>query len=163
MPYKMRTEGMEELSGMLREMGESAESVASMALYDGAGIMADEIKKGAEGIKTAPFKYAGPGRTRMPSPEEKAVVLSAEGMGISRFKKDGDGVETSVGYASAGYAEMAGKTVPIPLIANSINSGTSFMQKQPFIRKAVNSGGKKAMRAMTDKVESEWEKMTKGT
>lgn len=163
MPYKMRTEGMEELGNMLRTMGESAESVASMALYDGAGIMADEIKKSAEGIKTAPFKYAGPGQTRQPSPEEKEVVLSANGMGISRFKKDGDGVETSVGYARAGYAELEGKTVPIPLIANAINSGTSFMQKQPFFQKAVNTGGKKATKAMTDKAEAELEKITKET
>ena len=25
---------------------------------------------------------------------------------------------------------------PVPLIANAINSGTSFMKKQPFLRKA---------------------------
>ena len=27
----------------------------------------------------------------------------------------------------------------VPLIANAINSGTSFMQKQPFMRKAFSS------------------------
>lgn len=163
MPYKMRTEGMEELGEMLRTLGESAESVASMGLFDGAGIMADEIKKGAEGIKTAPFKYAGPGETRLPSPEEKAAVMRAEGIGISKFKKSGDGVDTSVGYSRAGYTKMVGKTVPIPLIANAINSGTSFMQKQPFFRQAVSSGGKKATKAITEKVESEWEKFMKET
>ena len=162
MPYKMRTEGMEELSEMLRALGESAESVASMALFEGAGVMAEEIKKSAEGIRTVEFEYAGPGEYRLPSPEEKAIILSVEGKGIARFRKDGDRVDTSVGYARAGYAELAGKTVPIPLIVNSINSGTSFMQKQPFMREAVNKGGKKAEKAMTDKVEAEWEKKMKG-
>lgn len=157
MAYRMKTEGLDELGEMLRRLGEKAEGAASQALYEGAGIMADEIKKGAESIKTAPFKYAGPGESRKPSPEEKAVVLSAKGMGISRFKKTGDGVETSVGYARAGYAELAGKTVPIPLIANAINSGTSFMEKQPFVRKAVSTGGKRAEAAMKQKIEERLE------
>lgn len=157
MAYRMRTEGLDELGEMLRRLGENAEGAASQALYEGAGIMADEIKKGAESIKTAPFKYAGPGESRKPSPEEKAIVLGANGMGISRFKKTGDGVETSVGYARAGYAELAGKTVPIPLIANAINSGTSFMEKQPFVRKAVSTGGKRAEAAMKQKIEERLE------
>ena len=163
MPYKVRTEGMEELGAMLRGLGEKAESVASMALFEGAAVMADEIKKAAEGIKTAPFKYAGAGQTRLPSPEEKAAILGVEGKGISKFRKDGDGVNTSIGYARAGYAEVAGKTRPIPLIVNSINSGTSFMQKQPFMREAVNKGSKKAEKAMREKIEAEWEKITKET
>jgi hypothetical protein len=62
-----------------------------------------------------------------------------------------------VGFRSAGYADLNGKTKPIPLIVNSINSGTSFMKKQPFIRKAANSGGKKAMAAMESVIEAEFE------
>ena len=50
---------------------------------------------------------------------------------------------------------------PIGVIANSINSGTSFMQKQPFVRKAASSGGKKAMAAMKEAIEKELEALTK--
>ena len=159
MPYKVSTEGMEELGEMLRALGESAESVAASALYEGAGVMANEIKSGAESIRTEPFKFAPPGDHRLPSPEEKEIVLSAEGSGIAKFQKDGDGVQTSVGYGRAGYAELAGKTVPIPLIANSINSGTSFMFKQPFMRKAASTGGKKAIKVITEKIETEWQRI----
>ena len=162
MAVTMKTEGVEEISRMLNQLGEKAQAVASKALYDGAGIMAKEIANRVHGIDTAPFKYASGGETRMPSPEEKAVVESAGAVGIAKFDKNGSEVQTSVGYSRSGYAMMVGKRVPIPLIANSINSGTSFMQKQPFIRKAVAGGGPKASEAMRGKIEEEIGKITKG-
>ncbi len=57
---------------------------------------------------------------------------------MAKFRKTGVSVQTSVGYQNAGYASLNGKTKPVPLIANAINSGTSFMQKQPFMRKAFS-------------------------
>ena len=56
---------------------------------------------------------------------------------------------------------LNGKKKPIPVIVNSINSGTSFMNKQPFVRKAANNGGKKAMEAMKKVIETEFEALTK--
>jgi hypothetical protein len=159
MPYEMKVDGMAEISDMLEKMAEQAQGVASQAVYVGAGIMAEEIRKGAEGIKTAPFKYAKEG-TRLPSPEEKAIVVAA-GAGIAKFDKNGTEVSTSVGYRASGYAELNGKKKPIPLIVNSINSGTSFMSKQPFVRKAARTGGTKAMAAMRDKIENAFEEMIK--
>lgn len=158
MAYQLKVDGMAELSETLSKMEQQAPAVAAQALFEGAGVMADEIRKGAEAIKTEPFKYAKPGEYRLPSPEEKQIILDA-GAGIAKFNKNGTEVDTSVGFQSSGYAELEGKTRPIPLIVNSINSGTSFMKKQPFIRKAKNTGGKKAISKMTQKIESEWEKL----
>ena len=152
MPYTVKTEGMEELDRMLRALGEKAEGIASGALYEGAGIMADEINKGAKTIKTAPFKYAAGGQMRLPSPEEKAAVLSGDGAGIARFKNTGRSITTSIGFGRSGYANVNGKRKPIPLIVNSINSGTSFMKKQPFVRKAVRNARKQASEAITQTI-----------
>lgn len=160
MAYQLQIDGMAEISELLERMDSEATKVASKALYKGAGIMSEEIKKGAEGTKTAPFKYASGGDRRMPSPEEKEIVLQA-GAGIAKFDKNGAEVDTSVGYKASGYAVLNGKTKPIPLIVNSINSGTSFMQKQPFIRKAARTGGTKAMEAMKQVIETEFEAMKK--
>lgn len=159
MPYEMKVDGMVEISELLEKMEQQAPGVASQALYDGAGIMAEEIRKSAESIRTAPFQYAREG-TRLPSPEEKEIVLAA-GAGIAKFNKNGTEVDTSVGYSSSGYAELNGKVKPVPLIVNAINSGTSFMQKQPFVRKAKNSGSTKAMTAMKARIEEAFEAMTK--
>jgi len=160
MPYYMKVDGMEELSTLLTEMGEKAAGVAARALYEGAGLMRDEVAKSAGTIRTAPFRYASNGDTRLPSPEEKAIVEAAA-VGIAKFDKDGADVNTSVGFRNAGYAQLAGKTVPIPKIVNAINSGTSFMNKQPFVRKAAKSGGTKAMKAMKDAIQADFDAMIK--
>lgn len=160
MAWEMKVDGMAELSNLLSQMEEKAPSVAASALYEGAGIMSDAIVKGAKSIRTAPFKFVPEGHERLPSPEEKAAVVDA-GAGIARFDKNGTEVNTSVGYANTGYTEIKGRRKPIPLIANSINSGTSFMKKQPFVRKAANSGGKKAIAAMTASIEEAFGAMTK--
>lgn len=160
MPYKMQTEGVEKIEQMLKTLGTNAEKAAAKGLFNGAGIMQNEIEKGAEAIKTEPFWYATNGKTRLPSPEEKAVMMAKGGPGIAKFRKDGYNVDTAVGYSNAGYAMMKGKKVPIPLIVNAVNSGTSFMQKQPFIRKAVSTGQKKASDAISQTIEDQIKAMT---
>ena len=162
MPYTMKVEGMEEISEMLTKLEGDAEAVAALGLYDGAGIMADTIKSSAGSIREAPFKWASTrrGETRLPSPEEKEIVMNAEA-GIAKFDKNGSEVDTSVGYRNAGYAVLKNKTVPVPVIVNAINSGTSFMRKQPFFRKAVSKGSKAAEAAITAKIEEVLGNITK--
>ena len=155
----MKVDGMAEISEMLSKMEKQAPAIAAQALYEGAGIMADEVKKGAEAIRTAPFQYAREG-VRLPSPEEKEIVMKAAA-GIAKFNKGADSVDTSVGYRNAGYAMLGDKQKPIPQIVNAINSGTSFMQKQPFVRKAASQGAPKAIRAMKAKIEEAFEAITK--
>lgn len=157
MAYQLQVDGMAEISEMLDKMAEAAPAAASRALYEGAGMMADELRKGAESIRTEPFKYAPPGDTRLPSPEEKDAVVQAA-IGIAKFGKHGTEVDTSVGFRNSGYVEIAGKKRPIPAIANSINSGTSFMKKQPFFRKAARSGAPKAMEKMRESIDDTYAK-----
>ena len=189
MAYRFQSEGISELMKQFNAMEGQAMFVASQALYDGAAVMAKEIDRQARSIKTAPFKYAKTGEMRLPSPEEKQMLLESGAMGIARFRKRLGAVDTSVGYNSAGYAAVkwnhmsskartnyknatfkgrditASSTLkhlrdqggsqkygisasigkgaqnmkPIGVVANSINSGTSFMQKQPFMRKALKA------------------------
>lgn len=154
----VKTEGMAEISKMLGELEQEAEAAASAALYEGAGTMADEILRTAEAIRTEPFRYAVFG-TRLPSPEEKAAVTGG-GVGIAKFEKNGTEVNTSIGYGNAGYANTFGRQKAVAQIANAINSGTSFMQKQPFIRKAESRGKAAAERRMTEAIEERINKIT---
>lgn len=154
MPYEMKVDGMAEISKQLEALDKGAPAAAAQALYKGAGIMAAEINQGAGQIKTAPFKYAGSGQTRLPSPEEKEIVEKAAA-GIAKFDKEGGSVDTSVGFRNAGYADLNGKTVPIPKIVNAINSGTSFMNKQPFVRKAAKAATPKVLAAMQERIDAE--------
>lgn len=161
MPMTMQVEGLDDLMTRLKKLGDNAGRAAASGLYSGAGVMADEIKGAAGKIRTAPFHYAV-FIQREVSPEEKAVVQ--KGIGISRFDFTGDGLNTSVGYGRAsGYAMMAGRRKPIPQIANAINSGTSFMRKQPYVREAAVAGSGKATEAIVKKIEGKINEMTGGT
>ena len=57
MGYELKVDGMAELSELLNQMEEAAPGVAAGALYEGAGVVADALNKGAESIKTEPFHY----------------------------------------------------------------------------------------------------------
>ena len=156
MAYTVKSEGLDALGELIEKMAERAPAVAAKALYEGAGVMAKEIAAGAKSIRTETFRYASVarGETRQPSPEEKAAVEGA--VGIAKFEMNGAEVQTSIGYGNAGYAEIKGKRIAVAKIANAINSGTSFMQKQPFVRKTANSGKGKAVEAMKAILEEEY-------
>lgn len=170
MPYYIKTEGMDELIQKLEKAGDRALGVGARALYKGAGVVADAISSGARSIATEPFKYAGGGTKRKPSPEEKAVLNAAGAAGIAKFDKNGLSVNTAVGYNRSGYAQVnwnhmsnkartkykikgGGNAKPVAVIANAINSGTSFMEKQPFIRKAITKSKGAAQSAMEATIE----------
>lgn len=140
MAFKFEVTGIDELINEMSKLPDKGADIAALALYEGAAVMADAVSQAVQGIATAPFRYAKGGRQRLPSPEEKAILASAK-KGVAKFKKTKVRVDTSVGMQNAGYANLNGKTKPIPQIANAINSGTSFMKKQPFFRKAMAKSG----------------------
>ena len=175
MPFSLQVDGLKELAGKLDKLPEKAADVAALALYDGAGVVADAVSRGVQGISTEPFRYAAGGRKRKASPEEKAILQQAP-KGVAKFKKNTLNVSTSVGFQNSGYSAITwnhartnirtkykvddsgqakhasvGSGVsskPVPLIVNSINSGTSFMEKQPFLRKAFSQSKKAAEAAI---------------
>lgn len=153
MAYKMQTEGAADLERMLKSIGDAAEKVSARGLYEGAGVMADTVQKAAQSIRAEPFHY-GVFVQRLPSNEEKAAVMNAKA-GIAKFRRDGYNPQTSVGYSRSGYTTIGGKRKAIPLIANAINSGTSFMRKQPFFARAVSHGSRDASDAIVRRIEAD--------
>ena len=203
MAMYLTTEGMDEIQRLLTLAGDRAQGVAARALYEGAGIIADEISRGARSIRTQPFKYAANGTQRDPSPEEKEILINNSAAGIAKFDQDGNYVGTSVGYNGSGYAAVnwnhmrsgartnyknlvfkgkahtasstlqwirnqgksekhglskdigrhAQNSKPVGVIANAINSGTSFMRKQPFIRQAISRSKGRAMKKIEEAID----------
>ena len=160
MAASMKVEGIEQLDRMLAELGNRAMEVAKKSLYEGAGVMADAFAAAANSIRTERFK--GKKDKRLPSPEEKAAIVGRTG--IARFKTNGDEVNTMVGVTEAeGYTKIGGEKKAVRLIARSINSGTSFMDKQPVFRKAKSSARGKATDAMVKKAEELYEEIINGS
>ena len=160
MAMTMKTEGLTELSEMISSMADRAEDVATGALFDGAAVVADEFRNAIGRIATEPFRWGTANNPRLLSPEEKAALLGKSG--IAEFRKNGSEVDTLIGITgSAGYANIGGKAKAVRMIARSINSGTSFMQKQPFARLAKSSSQGVAKAAMVAKAEEMLQELIK--
>ncbi len=150
MAWSMSATGLDELGSMLGKLADGAEDVASYSLYEGAAVMAGAFAGAAGSIRTEPFTHKK--AKRLPSPEEKAAVAGKTG--IAKFNKNGTEVDTIVGLAkNAGYVQLGNKTKPVAVIARSINSGTSFMAKQPVFRKAASTAGGASEQAIINKAE----------
>ena len=134
----MQITGLDELTEQLTQAAEHAQGIAKASLYEGAGVMANAMHAALNQIKTEPFRYVPEGGTkRLPSPEEKAAVLAAR-FGVAKHGGSGAEVNTVVGLAGSGYGHLVGTDVPAAEVLRAIQSGTSFMQAQPVVRKAIN-------------------------
>ena len=158
MSFSFEVTGMEDLVAKMSKLPDKGKSVAAQALYEGAAVVADSVSSAVQGIATEEFHYTKFG-TRLPSPEEKAILMGAR-KGVAKFRKTTSSVNTSVGMQNAGYGTLNGKTKPIPLIANAINSGTSFMKPQPFFRRAIESQAGAAAAAIESGIESRLDELS---
>lgn len=86
-----------------------------------------------------------------------------DGLGISQMETSEGTVNVKISFD--GYNAMKTKKYPKGqpniLIARAIESGTSFRQKYPFVRKAVNASRKKAQETMQKVIDDEASKITK--
>lgn len=187
MPFTIEWSGADELLRRMDQLPDKAAKIAAEALYEGADVMADAVSQAVHGIATETFHYATGGEKRKPSPEEKAIVESQK-RGVSDFKNDGTVISTKIGISSEGYSKIKwnhartkartkykkqkdGKyaqaahgggesSKPIAVIINSIEHGTSFMQKQPFMRKAIQQTTGAAMAAIDSGILSREDELT---
>ena len=158
MPMSIEAD-LSQIEGLFDELEGSVGKAAAHGLYKGAGVVADALTAAIKSIKTEPFHFVREGEPkRLPSPQEVAALGQGQ-FGVAKFKGSGSEIQTSVGVGNAGYAHIQGSgkgsTTPVPLLAYAINSGTSFMQKQPFLRKAFNSSKGRAEWAIASTVEAE--------
>lgn len=158
MPGGMETGGIEQLSEMLGNLGENTERIASAALYSGAAVMADAYRAAARSIVTGSGRHHDEPGGRLPTPAEKEAV---QNVGIAHFRHEGGAeVDTVIGMPE-GYAEVNRRRKAIKLIARSINSGTSFMKKQPVFRKAERTAVGPSEAAMVARAEALIDTITK--
>lgn len=117
----------------------SVYGIASAALYEGAGVVADAIRNA--------------------TPQDSGDL--ADSIGIAEFDKDGDKVSTAIGFS--GYDE---KGVPNIVKARvlehgRVDSSGRTVAKHPFIKNAVRKAKQKALNAMQKRFEQGVNDITK--
>ena len=164
--------GMEEMELMLSKLARDAEPTARQALREAAAVVAERVRENIERLgedrqaqpyPAQQYRYLPEGgRFGGIPPHQKEDLL--EGLGITKVGVDNNGDYTvKVGFEGYGSQPTAAypQGQPIPMIARSIESGSSIQPKQPFFRPAVQSTKKRAVETMGSVIEAAQEKIAK--
>ena len=140
---------------MLGKIGDASKDICGAAIYEGAKIIADEVKANLESLKTVSDANA-----IQAAKKEEATYLTIrakkgliKSFGVTPMQKDRDGIY-NVKLGFDGYNDVKTKKwpkgQPNQLIARACESGSSAMIKQPFFREAVQKTKKKAESRMAE-------------
>lgn len=158
---KMTVKGLEEFSTTIHALKDEGIKIMNAAVFTGADVMVQAVK---DAIKALPEEegYVENGKLRnVVTHDEKEALLSS--IGIAKFDNTGGKVTTAIGFN--GYTEHRTKKydkgVPIPLIARSIESGSSVRRKIPFMRQAANRARDQVQKAMVDAAEKKMQELKK--
>lgn len=163
---KFTVKAGDEYAIKLSRLVQGSEEIAKKAVYAGANIVANEVRRrlesnleesaaARESKRKRPRKTGVlPESTGIDQGPEKSTGALAESLGIAPIDRDEDGViNAKIGFD--GYDE---KGVPNQLKARAMESGTSTQQKRPFVRPAVKATRKQANEEMGRVVEEEIKK-----
>ena len=160
---KITFPGLNDYELMISRLTKNVDSVAGKAIYAGAGIVADAIK---ENIKDLPI-VRGYGTKENPLPggvtaPQKAGLI--DGLGIYPMQNEGGYLNVKIGFDdyNATKTDKYPQGQPNQLVARGVESGTSWKQKKPFIRPAINASKSRAEAAMARILDPEIETITKG-
>lgn len=157
---KITFKGLEEYELRLSRMGKETTRIAGAAIYEGAAIVADEIKKGIRGLPVV----TGYGTETNPLPggvtsAQKQGLL--DGLGIAPMQDQNGYLNVKIGFD--GYnrtkTDQYPQGQPNQMVARGVESGTSWKQKRPFIRPAINATRKQAEAKMAEVIDNEIKKI----
>ena len=135
---RMEFMASEEFALKLSKLESGSEEISKKAIYAGADIVADEIKKRLEGVI-----------------EDKSATGLIKSFGITPIKLGADGNwSCKVGFD--GYDD---KHIAFQLIARAMESGTSTRSPKPFVRPAVNAVRKQVVSKMDEVCNEEIQKL----
>ncbi|MBD5151563.1 MAG: hypothetical protein HDT16_03490 [Oscillibacter sp.] len=123
----------------LLQTADRSEEMIKKAIHEGARILTNEIRANLE---------------RNLEGSTQSTGALAESLGITKIEKD----ETGFWNAKIGFDGYDENGVPNQLKARVMESGTSKIQKRPFVRPAVNAKRKAAEAAMERVIKEEIKK-----
>ena len=152
---KFQFEGVDELIAQYKKLEQNTESMIGHAIYNGAGVVMKNVKAAVDGINTDDRFGSSDNPKSGPSTIQKIGLQYA--LGIAKMRNDNGFRNVKIGFD--GYNNVKTKTwpkgQPNMMVARSIESGTSWMTKQPFMRKAEQSSKAHCEKAMSETIDKE--------
>ena len=151
---KLKMQGLERYEQQLLKLKDISREAIGQAIYDGAGIVADQVMANIQSLPVDERGYTKEGTLHGVTSLQKAGL--AEGFGIAKLQDEGGYAHVKLGFN--GYNGVKSKTYPNgqpnSMIARSVNSGSSFRDRIPFVDNAVNAKKSAAEQAMIKKFDS---------
>lgn len=149
---KLEFKGMDKYIRQLNNVAWATRAVAKAAVYAGADVVANEIRKGMEGLSTVTNEYAMRCyQLRKPCYiSDRQLKALLDSFGVARIQTRRGYINTKLGYD--GYNSIKTRAWPYgqpnAMIARSCNNGSTAMIRQPFLDSAVARARDPAIRAM---------------
>lgn len=159
--------GIEQYLAQLKNLEFESPHIAGKAVYEGAKIVADALKQEIEALPVEESrKRSGDDMAHgVTMAQKKGLRFKNDGggTGIAKMRADGSFYNVKIGFH--GYNGTATKKYPNgqpnAMIARSVESGTSFRRKNPFISRAVRKSRAAAEKKMAQVVDEEVKKIMK--
>lgn len=147
---KLKLQGLEEYEQQLLKLRDLSREMIGEAIYEGAGLVADKVKASIQGLPIDNRHVRSGEMLNGISNLQKAGLI--DGFGIAPLQDEGGYLHVKLGFD--GYNSVQTRAhpngQPNSVIARSVNSGTSFRQRIPFVDNAVNSSKAAAEQKMKD-------------
>lgn len=157
MKITVRAEGFDKYLDKLSSLGYDAIEIVDRAVYDGAHLMADNVKQALETIPVDTMKKV-PFRKSINRIQKEGLL---ESYGIAPLRADGDFRNVKIGFDGYNnfitFKHPHGQ--PNAMIARSLESGTSFMPKNPVISRATRANKVACENAMGKSIEDACKKI----
>lgn len=148
--------GLDSYISYLQKIGAVTDEAIGEAVYEMAKVVADSVRSGIQALPTvsnqANIATYKKGYSRLSDEEKKGLL---DGFGVSPMQDDGGYINVKLGFD--GYNSVKTKKYPQgqpnALIARVTESGSSYREKTPFIRPAVNASKKQAEQAGQMKID----------
>lgn len=162
---KMALKGGDEYALMLSKLAQGADGIAKRAIYRGAMVASEAIKDQIQHIPVDKNRKLKEGeKLNSVTKTQKQALL--KGYGLTPMKRDERGNwNTKAGFE--GYALKLGnkknypKGLPIPMLARSVEAGTTVREKYPFVRKAVTAARQKVIGTMDESINQDCKNVMK--
>lgn len=150
---KLQMKGLEEYEKKLLQLKNLSREMIGEAVFEGAGVVADAVRESINALPVDDRYATGTKMLYGVTEEQKQGLL--DGFGIAPLQDDGGYLHVKLGFS--GYNSQRTKKYPNgqpnSVIARSINSGTSFRQRNPFVDAAVARAKDAAEKKMKDKID----------
>lgn len=156
---KWTMRGMDDYAAFLQRIGKNTPEIIGKGIYAMAGVVADRVANNIEGLSAVSDlegirEYQKGEKSRLTVGQKNGL---RESFGITTMKKENGYYYVKLGFD--GYNRIRTKKYPNgqpnAMIARITESGSSFRDKTPFIRPAVNASRNEALQRCQTAIDEE--------